>query len=76
MKLFELYESRMAELDDIFSRAEALAYDEAHAQHSPVNGDRIFVIAKQIIHKEVRDPAIATAMIDAVSDRISQEYRF
>lgn len=66
----------MAELDDIFTRAEELAYDESRDQNHGVNGDRILAIAKQIIHNEVRDPIIASTMVDAISDRIKREYTF
>ncbi len=64
--------SRMAEADDIFTRAEELAYDEAGNSGSGLNDDRILAIAKQLIHNEIQDPAVATATIDLVSDRIYQ----
>jgi len=76
MKIFELQESRVAELDELYRQAEKLAYDEAHDQHHGVSGDRILAIAKQLIHNEVRDPAIASSMIDAVADRIHREHTF
>lgn len=72
MKIVELHENRIAEVDDIFRRAEELAYEEAADQRHGVSDDRIFAIAKQIIHNEVRDPAIASGMIDLISDRINQ----
>ena len=74
MRIFELQESRMAELDLLFQRAEELAFDEAQDQRHGVSGDRIIAIAKQLVHNEVRDPAIASSMIDAVADRVHQEY--
>lgn len=74
MKIIELNEDRMTQADDIFNQAEALAYEEASEQHHGVSGDRIFAISKQIIHNEVQDPAVASAMIDLMSDRIHQLY--
>lgn len=62
--------SRMSELDDIFTRAEELAYDEASTQGNNLNDDRILAIAKQLIHNEIQDQAVATSMVDAVADRI------
>ena len=74
MRIYELYESRMKELDMLYQKAEELAYDEAHDQHHGVSGDRILAIAKQLIHNEVRDPAIASAMIDSIADCIHRDY--
>ena len=74
MKLSELHESRMAELDALFQQAEEMAFDEAQNQRHSVSGDRVLAIAKQLIHNEVRDQAMASALIDAISDRVHQEY--
>ncbi len=62
--------SKMSRLDDLFKRAEELAYEEADVQGGRLNDDRILAIAKQLIHNEIQDPAVAKAAIDAVSDRI------
>ena len=57
-------------MDDIFTRAEELAYDEASTQGGNLNDDRILAIAKQLIHNEFQDQAVAASMVDAVADRI------
>ena len=72
MHLIELLENRVAQADEIFKMAEQLAYEEARDQHHGVSDDRILAIAKQLIHNDVRDPAMATAMVDLISDRIHQ----
>jgi hypothetical protein len=74
LELAGVFESRMAEVDDIYTRAEELAYEESQGGNRPVDGDRIFAIAKQIIHNEIRDAAQAASMTELISERINKRH--